>query len=554
LVPGLFGVRRDQERLEIERERLDARFRRDRLRENNAARVAVLEAERRALSELSTRQGENLAALVAGAGPVHLQSARARRPEPSITAVQALLHPNEVFLDFLWAQDRLYRTRVTATSHQFVRLDDGLVNAFDSLTRRLDEQHRLTGSWALNGEFARSLLGLKPEDEVVILSPHDSMARFTGIPFHQLVPPNRTSAIVAGAAHFLSTRRDATTPPESVYLGLAAGHGIPGATFEVNYVAARYFDNSAEVHSAVTCDDLEALTGTVRLAHIASHASPRGLRLGADEDDPTSWAVPSMLERISLHADILLLTGCAIGLTVMNSTTNDFDGVVRALLAATGARAVVLSVDPVSDAAGLILTDLVTAALTGRTPGVGWGAVPVPKSSLSVGPALQAARLRLLGLAKNDLEAAEPTLAAQLRALSSTGSLPTPEWRWGRPWYLLGDPSAALAPSALNHLDLGAESEAFVPAGFGEDVVASWPIPTITLPDGAVVLFLQSHACAGGEMGAMDVFEASRRPGILQTSDGDFICWDDGHTFSGRIATEDEALEVMIEHLKSRTS
>lgn len=50
------------------------------------------------------------------------------------------------------------------------------------------------------------------------------------------------------------------------------------------------------------------------------------------------------------------------------------------------------------------------------------------------------------------------------------------------------------------------------------------------IPGGWVVDFLDCRSTPGGEMGAMDIIEGTRRPAILRTSEGNFIPWMDGHT------------------------
>jgi len=63
--------------------------------------------------------------------------------------------------------------------------------------------------------------------------------------------------------------------------------------------------------------------------------------------------------------------------------------------------------------------------------------------------------------------------------------------------------------------------------------------------NGHTVDYLDSRTSPGGELGAMDVIEQTRRPSILKTSEGEYLCWLDGHTASGRYSTLAEAQRVM---------
>jgi len=63
--------------------------------------------------------------------------------------------------------------------------------------------------------------------------------------------------------------------------------------------------------------------------------------------------------------------------------------------------------------------------------------------------------------------------------------------------------------------------------------------------DGRAVDYLDSRTSPGGEMGAMDVIEQTRRPSILKTSEGEYICWMNGHTAGGRYSSLSEAQRVM---------
>ena len=67
----------------------------------------------------------------------------------------------------------------------------------------------------------------------------------------------------------------------------------------------------------------------------------------------------------------------------------------------------------------------------------------------------------------------------------------------------------------------------------------------IPLGNGRSVDFFDSRRTPGGEMGAMDVIEQTRRPSILRTSEGEFLCWLNGHTASGRRSSIDEAIADM---------
>lgn len=75
----------------------------------------------------------------------------------------------------------------------------------------------------------------------------------------------------------------------------------------------------------------------------------------------------------------------------------------------------------------------------------------------------------------------------------------------------------------------------------------------LPLPDGHVVDYLDSRATPGGEIGAMDIIEARRRPAILRTSEGWYIPWIDGHT-CGWAEAMDDAVEQLSGVLSTRES
>ena len=70
-------------------------------------------------------------------------------------------------------------------------------------------------------------------------------------------------------------------------------------------------------------------------------------------------------------------------------------------------------------------------------------------------------------------------------------------------------------------------------------------IQKVDIGNGHQVDYFDSRVTPGGEMGAMDVIEATKRPSILLTSEGEYLCWMNGHTASGRYSTLREAQSVM---------
>ena len=107
---------------------------------------------------------------------------------------------------------------------------------------------------------------------------------------------------------------------------------------------------------------------------------------------------------------------------------------MRQLLISTGARAAVVSLAPVVDAAGPLFSDLVVSALTGQAPHRPW---TLPAGPMNVGDAVRWARLRMRDLTPE---------AARWLHRDLVGS-PEPEdaSSWWAPWFVVGDPKARLA-------------------------------------------------------------------------------------------------------------
>lgn len=64
------------------------------------------------------------------------------------------------------------------------------------------------------------------------------------------------------------------------------------------------------------------------------------------------------------------------------------------------------------------------------------------------------------------------------------------------------------------------------------------------LDDGRSISYIDSRVIRQGELGGMMVFENSARPGVLRSSEGEFVVWIGGNT-SGRYATVEASLEAI---------
>ena len=199
---------------------------------------------------------------------------------------------------------------------------------------------------------------------------------------------------------------------------------------EVETIARSYFatDLGSGFLTTADCHQLLERGCSVRLLHLACHAGRNGLLLSRDG----TWVTPVDLVGRGLRADILLLTGCSAG-DFSGQDNNEFLGVVRQLIIATGAQTAIVSVAPVLDDAAPVFANLVVSALTARNPGRPWS---VPAHPLTVGQAVAWARRELRQRSRSDV----------LPLIPDPNASPRP-WdpSWWTPWFVVGDPSATLA-------------------------------------------------------------------------------------------------------------
>lgn len=212
------------------------------------------------------------------------------------------------------------------------------------------------------------------------------------------------------------------------YLGVS--HQAPDletVDMEIENVRATYFPETGRCLPTGHGHRMVAETGHVGLLHVASHALVSGFEFGA------RTVTPMDLADMTLTADILLLTGCFLG-AFGRADNNEFVSVARQLLIATGARAAVVSIAPVPQAAGNIFSDLVASALTARAPGKPWEA---PAGPMAVGPAVAWARRTMRGMTKRHA-------ALLLGDLALPGDNPRRD-PWWTPWFVVGDPTTRIA-------------------------------------------------------------------------------------------------------------
>jgi hypothetical protein len=311
-----------------------------------------------------------------------------------------------------------------------------------------------------NPSQSTELLGGLPDGvSTLLISPDGDLA---GIPFHCLAAPNQdrdepillserySVGIVPAAGTFVQARKAAAADCASSYLGVAcnADGVIPGVDLEVRHVAERYFGGPPPGETFLTEQNRSIFDqrGSVRVLHLACHAGPHGLLLGRDD----KWLTPIDLLGLQMKAEILVCTGCSTG-RFSGEDGNEFLGIVRQLLVATGARTAVVSLQPVPDAAGVALADLLFGALTGDEPFLGWGLRP----SLGPSPLAEAVERARARMGELDADAVGPLLgglpSCGARLRDFTGSLspapPDPSHpMWREPWFVVGDPTVRLLP------------------------------------------------------------------------------------------------------------
>lgn len=342
-------------------------------------------------------------------------------PVPGWREVQAVLRPGEMYLGLVFCRDDLFlRCRLTADTARFDAIRVPEVMA--SLLHHLVVERR---PWHQAGETRRrayELLSLPaPGIDTLLVGPDRQLV---AVPWHLLEPDRPraflgdrlTTAVLPAAGTLVTTRHGAPEPagPAFAYLGVAhADKTLTTVDAEIENVRASYFPRTGRCLFTGDGHRVVDERGHVGLLHVASHAYASGLVFGE------RTITPIALAEMSLTADILLLTGCYLG-AFDRADRNEFAGIVRQLLIATGAGAAVLSPEPVPQEAGNIFADVVVSALTGRAPDKDWAPPPEP---MTVGQAVSWARLRMREMrrARKDL--------------------------WWSPWFVVGDPATRLRAS-----------------------------------------------------------------------------------------------------------
>ncbi|WP_343387790.1 CHAT domain-containing protein [Candidatus Amarobacter glycogenicus] len=302
---------------------------------------------------------------------------------PSVGDVQSVLRPGETYVGFVWHEDHgLARLVLPAAGPlQVEAVQDEAFEELSAVITKATEFHGQSGRWELPSELGKRLVGELPAGtQRIIYSPHGPL---TLLPLHLLevtvagnVRPGRLpSVVVPSISMLVRLREEAPEERAHPYVGAAHNPGpgrgdIPGVIAEVKKVYEHYFPQSAQPFLDPETGRLFGQAGTTRVLHLACHASPHGLLLNYGDD---GWCTPAEFRALGWRCDLLLLTGCSTGRLNDEEGTNEFSGVVRLLMAVTGAKAVVLSRDPVVDAAGVLFADGLFAALTGKPS---WSTTP----------------------------------------------------------------------------------------------------------------------------------------------------------------------------------
>ncbi|MGH3567480.1 MAG: CHAT domain-containing protein [Pseudonocardia sp.] len=356
-------------------------------------------------------------------------------PPATWEQVQELLAPGEMFIGLVaCGRDRFLRTQLTPDDARFDTVEAPEL-MFLLSRQRFGEKLR-GAERRLIHRRALDLLAPTPVDnhQLIICPDRDLVA----VPWHLLAHDGRprlgdrvAMSVVPAAGTLAQLRRTAapaSTPVRQQYLGVAE---VDGGDREIENIRNLYFRDTG--HCLPTGRGLELLDqrGHVGLLHITSHAFGPGFQFTGGR-----VVTPIDLTDMALTADILLLTGCHLG-SFQHDDGNEFFGIVRQLLVATGARAALVARDWVIEDSPQIFSDLVVSALTARAPNRPWAAPPSP---MNVAEAVRWARLQMRELNVDDA-----------RQLLHLGSDEVPDRRpgpardsWWSPWFVLGDPSCRL--------------------------------------------------------------------------------------------------------------
>jgi hypothetical protein len=472
-------------------------------------------------------------------------------PTPTPDEFCSLLRPDEVYLDVVWGDDGVAVIRLDEYGITAHLVPSALADDWGEDASRADTRRRNGAPWYPNAQLGAQLFGpLIESARCVLLSPHDDIfSRAVQMPMHLYFPASTPLGVVPGATFLVRKRtsEEFRSFPDGSYLGIAdqGGGELPGSAAAANWIHDRYFES--DVHPAIDSDIPAAVAKprTVRLLHVGSHARPDALFLDG------RWVTKSALLKWNVNAPVVLMTGCNLGLIDNSSPANGFSGAVRALAGATHAEALIVSMEKVPEAASLLFSDFVIAALFGREPALGWGGNTAPSGPLTAGEAVAWAKTRMEGLTSEDLARDESGIvrlamsfvneaAGDLDQILRLELLP-----W---WYVLGDPRASCMIEAR-------ERNVAILAPFvveDEDEDEDDPPPpsrrTTRLANGENVFFYDSQTFPHGELGAMDIMEATKAPTILRTTEGWFSCWIDGDP-GGRNETLEDAMAEMLQLL-----
>lgn len=366
-------------------------------------------------------------------------------PAVAWQAVQQSMAPREMYVGLTMSgrEGRFLRNQLTSTDARFDAVDAPGLLAL--LIRQRNGEQLAPADITLLYRRAYGLLGLPASGvDTLVLCPDRHLVT---VPWHLLDeqdtrPPlgDRVSIGVVAAAGAWARWTGAVTSPGATpeglsYLGVSdRSTNLRYVDLEIENVRDNYFPGSGRCLPTGHSHQLLAERGHVSLLHIASHALAVGFELAG------RTVTPIDLAGLELTADILLLTGCHLG-AFGDDENNEFFGVVRQLLIATAARAAVVSLAPVPDAAGPLFAELVVSAMTRQARNRPW---PLPEAALNVGDAVRWARLQMRELTHRDArrlrqDASRPDRGA---AISGTNTL-DPSW-WAS-WFVVGDPKARLA-------------------------------------------------------------------------------------------------------------
>lgn len=358
-------------------------------------------------------------------------------PPTGWQVVQKTMSPGEMYVGLVVCPGgRFLRTRLTSTEAHCEAVEAPDLNLLHVLQRKfrpLDPREL-----ALVHRRAYDLLGLPASGvDTLVICPDRHLV---DIPWHLLDAEDARSPLgdrmaigVVPSAGMWVQWATATTPDDTSktlsYLGVAdRSTNLEHVDLEIENVRDNYFPDTGRCLSTGHSHELLTERGHVSLLHVASHASAAGFAF------TRRTVTPIDLADLGLTADILLLTGCHLG-AFGDNESNEFIGVVRQLLIATRARAAVVSLAPVVDAAGPHFSELVVSALTGQVPNRPW---TLPAGPMNVGDAVRWARVQMRDLA--------PDSATWL--LRDLVSSPEPQdyaSSWWEPWFVVGDPKARLA-------------------------------------------------------------------------------------------------------------